>query len=179
MNKNYYKTGDRVSVLDEAINGIVSFTKLEFVTIVTNDGVTMEFHESELIHDIDLRIGNVKIKDVENVSKNKKRHQSRKKAKIIPAIEVDLHIHHLVKSERGMNPNDKLNKQLDTAKFKLDWAIKNRIPKLIFIHGVGSGVLRAKLEYLLDKYEKVVYYDADYKKYGRGATEVSIKQNTN
>jgi hypothetical protein len=47
----------------------------------------------------------------------------------------------------------------------------------VFIHGVGEGVLKLELEYLFGRYNNVKFYDADYKKYGLGATEVYIYQN--
>jgi dsDNA-specific endonuclease/ATPase MutS2 len=48
---------------------------------------------------------------------------------------------------------------------------------MVFIHGVGEGVLRQELETLLGRYSNVQFYDADYKSYGIGATEVRIFQN--
>ena len=42
---------------------------------------------------------------------------------------------------------------------------------------VGEGVLKSELQALLNKYP-VKHYDASYKKYGLGATEVYIFQNT-
>ena len=68
--------------------------------------------------------------------------------------------------------------QIDTAKRQLDFAIRKKIQRVVFIHGVGDGVLRAEMEYLFRRYDNVKYYDADLQKYGRGATEVYIYQNT-
>ena len=70
-----------------------------------------------------------------------------------------------------------LNIQLDAAKRQLDFAIKKRIQKVVFIHGVGEGILKEELQYLFKKYENLKFYDADYQKYGLGATEVYIFQN--
>ena len=92
-------------------------------------------------------------------------------------MEVDLHIHQLVKSTRGMSNFDMLNIQLETAKRQLDFAISKRIQKVVFIHGVGEGVLKEELNYLFKKYENLKFYDAEYQKYGLGATEVYIYQN--
>ena len=92
-------------------------------------------------------------------------------------MEVDLHINQLVKSSRGMSNHEMLNLQLDTARHKLEFAIRKRIQKVVFIHGVGEGVLKMELEYLLGRYANVKFYDADYQKYGLGATEVYILQN--
>jgi len=89
-----------------------------------------------------------------------------------------LHINELVKSTRGLDNFDMLNLQLDTAKRKVEFAISKRISKIVFIHGVGEGVLKGELIRLLNKYP-VKYYDASYKKYGLGATEVYVYQNAN
>ena len=60
----------------------------------------------------------------------------------------------------------------------IEFAIKKRIPKIVFIHGVGEGVLKSELHFLFNNYP-VKYYDASYQKYGLGATEVYIYQNSN
>ena len=57
------------------------------------------------------------------------------------------------------------------------FAIRNRIQKVVFIHGVGEGVLKLELESLVRRYDNLKYYDADFQKYGRGASEVYIFQN--
>ena len=69
-----------------------------------------------------------------------------------------------------------LSLQLETAKKKIEFAITKRIPKIVFIHGVGEGVLKSELHYLFGRYP-VRFYDASYKKYGLGATEVYVFQN--
>ncbi|HET8809171.1 MAG TPA: Smr/MutS family protein, partial [Flavobacteriaceae bacterium] len=102
----------------------------------------------------------------------------RPKERNLPAMEVDLHIHQLVNSTKNLTNFDMLNLQLDTAKRQLDFAIKKRIQKVVFIHGVGEGVLRAELESLFRRYDNLKFYDADYQKYGLGATEVYIFQNS-
>jgi dsDNA-specific endonuclease/ATPase MutS2 len=56
--------------------------------------------------------------------------------------------------------------------------MRKRIQKVVFIHGKGAGVLQEELKYLFGRYDNVKYYDADYKKYGLGATEVYIFQNS-
>ena len=90
---------------------------------------------------------------------------------------VDLHIHQLVNSQQGLDNYDMLTIQLDTAKRQLDFAIQKRIQRIVFIHGIGEGVLKIELEFLFKRYENVKYYEADFQKYGRGATEVYIYQN--
>ncbi|MFT4741320.1 MAG: dsDNA-specific endonuclease/ATPase MutS2 [Marivirga sp.] len=172
-----FNVGERVLVLDDEFGGVVAFAKAEQITILTDEGIEITYHQRELILDRSFKVTNVVRKEEPAPKKSKTRFVSRKKAAFIPAVEVDLHIHQLVKSERGMDAYDKLNLQIDTARHKIEWAIQSRIPKLVFIHGVGQGVLKEELNYLFQRYGQIKFYDADYQKYGRGATEIYIHQN--
>ena len=112
----------------------------------------------------------------EEYKKGRKQTKARKNKGEIAPMEVDLHIDKLIKSSRGMDNYDILSLQMDTAKHKLEFAIRNRIPRIVFIHGVGEGVLKSELEFLFKNYQ-VSYYAASFKKYGLGATEVYVYQN--
>ena len=77
-----------------------------------------------------------------------------------------------------MSNYDILALQTETAVRHVEFAIKNRIPKIVFIHGVGEGILKAELDFMLGRYDNLSFRDANYQKYGLGATEVYIRQNT-
>jgi len=81
-----------------------------------------------------------------------------------------------VKNTREMENQDILNLQLETAKRHLEAAIQQRRQRIIFIHGLGAGILKIELEYLFKRYDKLKYYDANYQEFGQGATEVYIFQ---
>ena len=106
----------------------------------------------------------------------KKSGKVKPKERFEPIFEVDLHIHQLTKSTRGMTNHDMLTLQLDTAKRQLEMAIHKRFQKIVFIHGKGEGVLKLELDYLFSRYN-VKFYEANFQKYGSGATEVYIYQN--
>ena len=91
-------------------------------------------------------------------------------------MEVDLHIEKLVPDLRGMSAYDILDHQLDVARGQLEFALRKRIQRIVFIHGVGEGVLKAELHTLIRRYEGLRARDADYRTYGMGATEVYIPQ---
>ncbi|MDO7173648.1 Smr/MutS family protein [Mariniflexile sp. AS56] len=181
-----FEVGDKVLVMDEAMSGVVKKIVGNTISVETTDGFLLDFESNEL----------VKVSSKENMKKElfshasaisalkekeqfPKRKQPKVKAKerFEPTMEVDLHINQLVKSPRGMNNHDMLTLQLDTARRQLDFAISKRIQKIVFIHGVGEGVLKVELEYLFGRYNNVKFYDANYQKYGVGATEVYIFQN--
>ncbi len=178
------KPGDKIAVLDEDLEGRVISLDRGVVTIETSEGFMLDFNEDELVKieaPQELVPGNFReiseaLKEKEAFKKKKAR-RVKPKERNVPPMEVDLHIHKLVNNSRGMSNYDMLSIQLDTAKRQLEFAMNRRIQKVVFIHGVGEGVLRAELETLFNRYENLKYYDADYQKYGLGATEVYIFQN--
>ena len=178
---SHFKIGDTVETIDDVIKGVVESINDSSVTILSDDGfpLTFDFKELVLISD-DIRVFNyeiAKIKKEKEIPKRRKTTVLRTKERTAPKMEVDLHINQLVKNSKAISKFDMLNLQLDTAKRQLDFAISKRIQKIVFIHGVGEGVLKEELGYLFRKYDNVKYYDADYQKYGLGATEVYVFQN--
>jgi DNA-nicking Smr family endonuclease len=128
----------------------------------------------------EIRVSNydaAEVKRIKEDSRQRKKNVAKVKERNAPKLEVDLHIHQLVPSTKGMSNFDMLNIQLETAKRQLEFAMKKRIQKVVFIHGKGAGVLQEELKYLFGRYDNLKYYDADYRKYGLGATEVYIFQN--
>jgi len=178
-----FEIGDIVEALDENIKGVVIKITKDVVVIETEDGFDMDFSLSEVIKVKPLSSKLFYNTDLNTIVNEKEASFKRKSVKVkpkersLPAMEVDLHIHQITTSNKHMNNFDMLNLQLDTARHKLEFAIKKRIQKVVFIHGVGEGVLQTELEYLLSRYNNVKYYPADYQKYGLGATEVYIYQN--
>lgn len=179
------KIGDSVETIDDDISGIVTKISGSTITIEDTDGFELQFEANELMpstsgKSIEQAIYNSDIEAIKKEKETTKRKSVptvKPKERHTPKFEVDLHIHHLTDSTRGMSNFDMLNLQLDTARRQLEFAIKKRIPKMVFIHGVGEGVLRQELETLFGRYNNVRFYDADYKTYGLGATEVRIFQN--
>ena len=180
-----FEIGDKVADLDDDISGVVIKVQNNEISVETTDNFVMTFFVNELVkinNSNELSgffstqsLGSV-LKDKEEPKKRSfvKEKRSRKDEFV---LEVDLHIEKLVPSKRGMSNYDILTLQMETAKRQLDFAIKNRMPKVVFIHGVGEGVLKAELDFMLGRNDGISFQDANYQKYGLGATEVYIKQN--
>ncbi len=179
-----FRIGDTVEAIDEEFKGIVSEIKGDDIGVQDDDGFILYFRESELIPQINVSIKKELSHVPDDVLKEKEHTKRKKSARVkpkernAPPLEVDLHIHKLVDRSGGMSNYEILNLQLDTARGQLEFAIRKRLQKVVFIHGVGEGVLREELYTLLRRFDNVKYYDADFKKYGVGATEVYIYQNT-
>lgn len=171
-----FKIGDTVSVINDTMLGKVIEITHQNITIECLDGFLYKFDSSELIasKEWEPMIGHDAKSDIIEPTSNGKSTFKSKKGNIIK--EVDLHIHELIDSEKGMSNYDKLSLQLKTAQRELESAIAKKQQKIIFIHGRGEGVLKKELRILCSKYP-VVFHDASYTEYGMGATEVLIFQN--
>lgn len=187
MKRMKFNIGDEVTVLDDSFGGKVKGFKGNEIIILTHEGFELSFNEKELV-----KINNanelksfMSTQGLGAILKEKEEPKKRsfvkekKSKKDDFVLEVDLHIEKLVPNKRGMSNYDILTLQSDTAKRQLEFAIKNRMPKVVFIHGIGEGVLKAELDFMLGRYDGISFRDADYQKYGLGATEVYIKQNPN
>ncbi|MFS4469402.1 Smr/MutS family protein [Maribacter sp. 2210JD10-5] len=174
--------GDKVEAIDDTIIGVITAVDGDTITILTEDGFPLVFEKRELVK-VENAIA-VTHYEVDQIKKEKETPKKRKvalpkaKERNLPKMEVDLHINQLVKNPKLLSNYDMLNLQLETAKRQLEFAMSKRIQKIVFIHGVGEGVLKEELGYLFRKYDNLKYYDADYQKYGMGATEVYIFQGT-
>jgi len=181
---NILKIGDRVEVLDEAISGVITFMSSDYITILTTEGFEMKYTEKELI------VANSTLSDFEIIPRDistiisekttkkvKNNKRTKPKDRKLPPMEVDLHIHQLIPKSKGLNNFEIMTIQLDTVKRQLEFAFSKKIQRIVFIHGVGEGVLRIELEFLLKRYDNIKFYDADFQKYGIGATEVYVYQN--
>ncbi len=171
MERLNFKIGDKISVIDEELKGIIVSINNRIIQIKDEDGFLRLYQTHEIVKIPDTLLKHVRVKNKDKILKQSKKPV--KKLKKESVLEVDLHIHQITSSNRFMSNADMLKKQLSTAKTKLDFAIKNNIQKIIFIHGKGQGVLKAELLLLL-KNDTVEINDASYKKYGQGAMEVRI-----
>lgn len=179
-----FSKGDKVSVLDEAVDGIVLSVQNNEITIETTEGFVLNYSFKEVIKignsdNLKNEIGSFnsnKILEEKSIPKARSFVKEKKTKGEIPPPEFDLHIEKLVPNFRVMSNYDILTLQSDTAKRHLEFAIRNRIPKIVFIHGVGEGILKAELDFLFGRYDNISFQDANYQKYGVGATEVYIRQ---
>ncbi|PVX49911.1 Smr domain-containing protein [Balneicella halophila] len=90
-------------------------------------------------------------------------------------LEVDLHIHQLLDTTQGMTNAEMLEYQLDTFRKVLDENKKYKGKKIVFIHGVGNGVLKQRIRHELQKQPRYMVQDASFQEYGWGATMVIIR----
>ncbi|TAE65959.1 MAG: DNA mismatch repair protein MutS [Bacteroidetes bacterium] len=93
-----------------------------------------------------------------------------------PAKEIDLHIEKLTSNYNNMNNGEMLALQLDTFERNLENAIVAAMDEIVFIHGVGNGVLKQEIHRKLSQNKDIKFFqDAKKEKFGYGATLVALK----
>lgn len=93
-----------------------------------------------------------------------------------PAKEIDLHIEKLREDYQFLSSSDIIKTQLERFQKTLDAAIVHQLPSVVFIHGVGNGILRHEIHKVVSKHPQIkTFMDARKEKFGYGATEVFLK----
>jgi hypothetical protein len=85
---------------------------------------------------------------------------------------VDLHL------KAGYNQGDAIERQLARFRGELDSAIRAGAGEIVFIHGVGAGILKDELRRIVSSdYPSCGFQDAPFARFGiNGATLVVIKK---
>jgi dsDNA-specific endonuclease/ATPase MutS2 len=86
--------------------------------------------------------------------------------------EVDLHL------KEGYNRPDAVERQLARFRAELNGAARSGLREIIFIHGIGNGILKQELRKIIETdYKTCSYQDAPFDRYGfGGATLVTLKK---
>ena len=199
MDSNDLKVGTRVRFLNDVGGGIVvGWRTPEEVLVETEDGFEMPYPPRELVmvenpaeeaERYQRQIPSIQEILSKEVSPEQRRRLERDfDAKYKDAhsrtvggkqdmVEVDLHLHELVDSSRGLSISAMLDLQLSHFERMLQMAIRERQRRVVFIHGIGQGVLRhAILTRITQFYPECDARPADPRKYGSGATEIYIRQ---
>lgn len=180
------EVGDNVKFLNENLEGIVvTISDKNKITVEANDGFEYTVNKSELIKINDDNSINYNID--ENTIQNKVNTPIKSSTNILTpyitntkyqyerVVEIDLHLEELVEFPNKLENWQKLHTQLQHAKKCMSAAYNEKVKRIIFIHGKGTGVLKIELRNMLSNYDNIIVKDADYQEYCTGATEVIIK----
>jgi len=168
-----FKIGDKIAFLHEIGEGIVTrVVSAHVVAIELTEGIEIEVNCKELVHVKAITLAEMTARRKEPVEK--KKHSTIAKLHSKDVWVVDLHAEKLDEMSYSMSNPQKLTMQLDHFQNNLEKAIRSHISKIVFIHGVGNGILRQSIRDILKRYDGIEYSDGSYQKYGAGATEVRI-----
>jgi len=131
---------------------------------------THEDVEERMQRNSNQRVLNKINKDFKILYKNELASSEKKRGE---TMEVDLHIHHLQPKHQGMTNGEIIVIQLEHFERMMRVAMKDKLRKIVFIHGVGQGVLKAEIRRLIKEYyPHCNARDAAWHQYGQGATIV-------
>jgi len=163
-----FKIGDKVKLIDDDQKGIVRKIQANRITIENEFGFEETYSVHELLFDESLEIGHVEM-DFSTEKSPKAKGNPPEEIK-----EIDLHIGQLVDSYQNLSNFDMLQIQLRTIENEIELARAERRKRLVFIHGKGSGKLKEEMMKLLRRYSGIEIYDASFRKFKGGATEVKF-----
>jgi hypothetical protein len=184
-----FKVGDRVRFLNDEGEGIIlSFSSPNIALVEDSTGFAYEHEVRELVHvvpldkelkkyeevnpdlasllerNIDAEMVKKANADFKAIYKGKQGSEIKGKG---DWMEVDLHAHELLESQRGMTNGDIVVYQLEHFERMLRNAEEKKVKRVIFIHGVGQGVLRQEIRRILNEYyPHCEFMDAPYHIYG-------------
>lgn len=175
-----YKIGDSVAVLNETIRGeIVSISKYKAV-IVDEDGFTREYPFDKLVPfkpEKKYNLGDdLDDKEAKLLLKSKVKKSSLEKR--FSPHEIDLHYESLTESLTIKSNHEILQKQLTACRSFVQKSMRNKLKRIVIIHGKGEGVLKSEIHLYLTRLNseqgvRLDFHDAPYHEYGMGgATEV-------
>lgn len=195
-----FNKGDRVKFLnDEGGGTVVDFPRVGWIMVEDKDGFTYEHPQEELVlvgnlnkefdkyqstqpdivdiieRNVDKNVAKKANDQFKLLYKNKDANNIKRKGEV---MEVDLHIHELLDKHENMKNAEIVEVQMKHFERTLRLAETKKIPRVVYIHGVGQGVLRAEIRKMLHQYyPNCEFMDAPYNEYGYGATEVRIRSN--
>ena len=160
--------GMRVTLMDSSDRGVIKRVRKDCVEIELDFGFGVpvgfgEFVVNDAEEDYKLRqsVGSSKSKPV----------VEEKHAPISKAFEIDLHIEALP-GGLGVPKGKELPYQLEHFKSVMRSQLKHRGSRVIFVHGVGDGILKQAIRTELDTTYAI---SCTWNPYGDGATAVTIK----
>ena len=175
------KVRDIVYVIDEDLSGEVLQIEGDKVVIQCSDGFEYTYLKDQLlkINEEDQSVEFVRKKvpfSSSNTEEKKQLYSFHRQWNLKTKIPlVDLHIEVLAPDKNFKSDHEVLLFQLECVREVMDIAMRKRIRKIVFVHGVGKGRLREEMRrFVATTYSDIEYYDGDYRKYGYGATEILI-----
>ncbi|MCE2713491.1 MAG: hypothetical protein LW688_13290 [Cryomorphaceae bacterium] len=172
-----FEVGEEVGFLNEKGKGkIIAILSSNKYLMLDSDGFERTVFATELIkiHRVDMS------EDVFALNVKKEDLPKSKRSIVTNTIskenvpEKDLHIEELLESHRGMTNSEILEVQMRHLRIFFNEMCSQRRVRFILIHGVGEGVLKSEVHQFLCSQNGVTYFDANFRKYGRGATEVRV-----
>jgi ABC-type sugar transport system ATPase subunit len=158
------KIGDIVRLIDEPAQGIVTAFKGQRAIVDIEGGFEEEFLISKLIK--------IELLNYEMEMNEEKHQDSYVEIRPEKTTEIDLHIESLFVHWKKIPSEEYLHRQINAMKEELYLARKNKLDKLIVIHGKGKGILKNAIIDILNSERNLSYQAMTKDKYKDAAIEI-------
>lgn len=160
--------GMKVTLMDSSDRGVIKKVKKDCVEIELDYGFVVPVGFNEFV--VNNAEEDFKLRHSVGSSKSKPVVEDRP-APVSKATEIDLHIEALP-GGLGVPKGKELPYQLEHFKSVMRSQLKHRGSRVIFVHGVGDGILKQAIRTELDT---TYALSCSWNPYGEGATAVTIK----
>lgn len=162
------KIGDKVSVVDEDLSGVITSTKGNIVVFKDEYGFTHQYQREKLVPknaDIYENISIVKKAEPKKVVS--KKHQKNH-------LVLDLHFNHLVKNPDDYDSFERLFIQKEKLIETINFCRKNNLKRLEIVHGIGDGTLQRIVFDVLESQTNLDFYNKEILHHQSGAVMVEF-----
>lgn len=162
------KIGDKVSVVDEDLGGVITSVNGDIVVFKDEYGFTYQYPKTKLVPKNSDLYENIKVVKKAEPKKNiSKKHQKN-------ALVLDLHFHHLVKNPNDYDSFERLFIQKERLIETLNFCRKNHLKRLEIVHGIGDGTLQRMVWDVLESQTGLDFYNKEILHHQSGAVMVEF-----
>ncbi|MDO4225782.1 MAG: Smr/MutS family protein [Bergeyella zoohelcum] len=162
------KIGDKVSVVDEDLAGVITSVHTDTIVFQDDFGFTHQYPKDKLVvQDADL-YKNMKVKDKYEYTKPKSKKHSNNQ------MVLDLHFDKMVNNPEDYESFERLFLQKEKLIETLDFCRKNKIKRLEIIHGLGDGTLQNLVLDTLKSQTNLDFYNKEILHHQSGAVIVEF-----
>jgi hypothetical protein len=175
-----FKIGERVKFLSDTGEGTIRSLDEHYAVVEDETGFDQQYPYNQLVKIYGDQSNSIQGESLIDIQEKSELSQTKSGEEVSDVIkrngywEIDLHTHAILETEAGMTSGELLNHQLFELKRFYRKARDKNIKKIVIIHGIGKGVLKSEVRHFLEGQENTNYFDADFREYGKGATEVEL-----
>lgn len=162
------KIGEKVSALDEDLNGVVTSVNGNTVVFKDEYGFTYQYPKEKLVPKNAEIYENIKI-----VKKAEPKKTVSKKHDKNPMI-LDLHFENLVKNPNDYDSFERLFLQKEKLIQTINFCRKNHLKRLEIVHGIGDGTLQRMVLDVLESQTNLDFYNKEILHHQSGAVMVDF-----
>lgn len=163
------KTGDKISVIDDNLKGVITSVKGDVVVFKDEHGFTHQERKEKLVlqdPEIYKQVPTIRKPEVHKpVSKKHNRKH----------LILDLHFENLVKNPSDYDAFKRIFIQKEKLEETVAFCRANNLKKLEIIHGIGDGVLQRMVHDYLVGQTNLEFDDHDFFYHQRGSVMVTLR----